>query len=118
MDKTDKLILLWYTKGFRDEIHGYSSVVPNDPLISKAYNIGANHAELGDDNRSFDYLSNHEILEQIRGDNEPHNIRGKQIKTENPFTSISVSVTDVMIDTLSNDSELGAYVRGLLNRTR
>lgn len=43
---------------------------------------------------------------------------GKQIKTESPFTSISVSVTDVMIDTLSNDAELGAYVRGLLNRTR
>lgn len=41
-----------------------------------------------------------------------------QIKTENPFTSISVSVTDVMIDTLSNDSKLGAYVRGLLNRAR
>ena len=42
----------------------------------------------------------------------------KQIKTENPFTSISVSVSDVMIDTLSNDAELGSYVRGLLNKTR
>lgn len=68
MDRTDKVILLWYTKGFRDELYGESSVVPNDPIISKAYNIGANHAELGDDNRSFNYLTNYEILKLIRND--------------------------------------------------
>lgn len=50
--------------------------------------------------------------------NEICNNIGKSIKTENPFTSISVSVSDVMIDTLTNDQDLGAYVRGLLNRTR
>lgn len=52
-------------------------------------------------------------------DNELCNNRGKEKEqTIYTFTNVSVSVTDVMINTLSNDQELGAYVRGLLNRTR
>lgn len=66
MDRTDKVILEWYNKGLHDELYGESSVVPSDTLITKAYNIGANHAVLGDDNRKFDYLSDYEILKIIR----------------------------------------------------
>lgn len=50
--------------------------------------------------------------------NEICNNFGKEGQIRYTFTNISVSVSDVMIDTLSNDQDLGAYVRGLLNRTR
>lgn len=68
---TDKELLEWYTKGFRDELYGDSSVVPSNTLITKAYNIGANHAFMGDEVRSFDYLTVEEILKRIK--NEVHN---------------------------------------------
>ena len=64
---TDKDLLEFYSKGWLDELSGSSSVVPNNTLITKAYNIGANHATLGDDNKSFDYLSNCEVLKIIKG---------------------------------------------------
>lgn len=67
MDRTDKVILEWYNKGWTDELHGSSSVVPTDTLITKAYIIGTNHAVLGDDNKSFNYLSDYEILKIIKG---------------------------------------------------
>lgn len=66
MDRTDKVILEWYNKGWSDELYGSSSVVPTDTLITKAYILGATHASVGDDNRSFDYLSDYEILNIIR----------------------------------------------------
>ena len=66
MDRTDKVILEWYTKGFRDKLYGDSSVVPSGTLVTKAYIMGSNHATLGDVNRSFDYLTIYEILKLIR----------------------------------------------------
>lgn len=62
---TDQEILEWYMKGFNDELKGTTSTVP-EGIASKAYGLGANHAEIGDDVRSVDYLSNEEILKLIR----------------------------------------------------
>lgn len=66
MDRTDLTLLEWYKKGWEDELYGSFSVVPNNTLITKAYNIGSNHAYVGDEVRSFDYLSDYEILKIIR----------------------------------------------------
>jgi len=67
MKTTDKKLLEFYMLGFNNELNGSSSVLPNDTLITKAYTIGANHAVLGDDVRSFDYLTDYELLKIIRG---------------------------------------------------
>lgn len=63
----DRELLEYYLKGFNDELNGSSSTLPNNTLITKAYTIGANHAVLGDDTRSFDYLIDEEILKIIKG---------------------------------------------------
>ena len=65
--ETDKELLEFYMLGFNDELNGTSSVVPNSTLLTKAYTIGANHAVLGDDVRSFDYLTDEQILKIIKG---------------------------------------------------
>lgn len=56
-------LLKWYRKGFHDELWNVKSNPPIEML--KAYELGKNHAILGDDCRSFDYLTNKEILERI-----------------------------------------------------
>ncbi len=63
---TDKELIQWYLKGWEDEMDGSYSVVPSDTLITKAYIIGANHAVLGDEVRSFDNLTEEEILKIIK----------------------------------------------------
>ena len=63
----DQILLEWYLKGFKDELNGSSSVMDEDPLHKKAYHIGSNHAFIGDNVRSVDYLSNKEILNIIYG---------------------------------------------------
>ena len=61
----NEILLLYYNKGFHDELHGTSTVMPDDELVKKAYAIGAAHALIGDDVRSVDYLTNEEILKLI-----------------------------------------------------
>lgn len=64
---TDKELLQWYSKGFSDELSGSSTVIPqNNYLELRAYEIGANHAFMGDEVRSFDYLTDEEILKIIK----------------------------------------------------
>lgn len=65
MDKIETELLYYYFRGWKDELYGSSSIVPEDKLITKAYNMGANHAVLGDDVKSVDYLSDEEILKMI-----------------------------------------------------
>lgn len=61
-----KTILEWYQKGFHDELWGTSSTLPeNDEVVRRAYSLGADHAIIGDDVRSVDYLSNDEIYKMI-----------------------------------------------------
>ena len=67
MDKIEAELLYYYFRGWKDELYGSSSVVPEDVLITKAYHMGANHSVLGDEVRSVDYLSDEEILKQIMG---------------------------------------------------
>lgn len=63
--KAEENLLKWYHIGFKDELNGTSSVIGDQHLL-KAYQLGATHAILGDDNRNFDYLSNAEILKEIQ----------------------------------------------------
>ena len=65
MEKIETELLYYYFRGWKDELYGSSSVVPEDVLITKAYNMGANHAILGDEVKNVDYLSDEEILKMI-----------------------------------------------------
>lgn len=67
MDKIETELLYYYFRGWKDELYGSSFIVPEDVLITKAYNMGANHTLLGDEVRSVDYLSDEVILKQIMG---------------------------------------------------
>lgn len=67
MSNDDNIILNYYMLGFKDELRGTSTIVPDDnPIYSKAYNLGAFHAIAGDDQTSLDYLTGEEILERIK----------------------------------------------------
>jgi hypothetical protein len=64
---TDKELLKWYSKGFSDELNGSSAVIPQNTYLElRAYKIGTNHAIMGDEVRSFDCLTNEEILKIIK----------------------------------------------------
>lgn len=60
----DKVLLIWYYKGFADELQGKTSVVDEEAL--PAYQLGALHAELGDDSDIVDSLTEDQILEIIK----------------------------------------------------
>ena len=55
-----------YMSGFKDELNSRTRVPTDDNLFMKAYQLGVNHAILGDDNRSFDNLKNEDILNLIK----------------------------------------------------
>lgn len=65
MNAKDTELLYYYFRGWKDEMYGSSSTLPEDMLINKAYSLGASHAFIGDDVRSADYLSDEEILKMI-----------------------------------------------------
>lgn len=62
----DNKLLEWYVSGFKDELNSRTRVPTDDNLFMKAYQLGVNHAILGDDNRSFDNLKNEDILNLIK----------------------------------------------------
>jgi len=61
----NQLIMSWYMTGFRDELSGSSSVMPDDKILEKAYSIGAGDAIIGDDVSSVDQKTEDEIIRQI-----------------------------------------------------
>lgn len=63
---TDNELLDYYMWGFTDELEGEQPTFFKDDLADKAYRLGRDHAIIGDDVRSVDYLSNEEILTQIK----------------------------------------------------
>jgi hypothetical protein len=64
---TDKELIQWYYKGFKDELNGCSTIMSQDNFLElRAYEIGANHAALGDEIKSFDNLTEEEILKIIK----------------------------------------------------
>jgi hypothetical protein len=67
----DDEILDWYFKGFNDELIGSSSIIPEEILLQKAYNVGSLHAStvVNDDKRiDLTLVSNEEILKMIEND--------------------------------------------------
>lgn len=66
---TDKEILDWYNKGFDDALNNSITIIGHNPdnyIEVRAYEIGANHAMLGDEVRNFDSLSEEQILKIIK----------------------------------------------------
>ena len=63
---SDEELLGCYMHGFMDELDNKPDYDFGLPIKNRAYNIGRSHALIGDDVRSVDYLSNDEILNQIR----------------------------------------------------
>jgi hypothetical protein len=61
----DDNLLDWYMKGFDDELRGSSTVESDNEIDMIAYNLGAQHAIIGDDVSSIDNLSNEEIIGMI-----------------------------------------------------
>lgn len=51
-----------YLQGFSDELDNANEL----HLIKRAYNIGKQHAIIGDDIESVDYLTDEEILVEIK----------------------------------------------------
>lgn len=62
----DKTLIDAYLWGFTDELEGIKSTSIKDPLCIKAYRLGHDHAIIGDDVRSADYLTTEEILNMIK----------------------------------------------------
>lgn len=64
---TDKNLLKIYKEGFTDELdNNFDSRRVNNNLDGKAYNLGSFHAMVGDESKSFDSLSDEQILKIIR----------------------------------------------------
>lgn len=63
---SDEELLGCYMHGFMDELDNNLDYEFDLPIKNRAYNIGKSHALIGDDVRSVDYLSNDEIIKQIR----------------------------------------------------
>jgi hypothetical protein len=64
LSKEDKELLKWYKYGFSDELKSVTRKV--EVKYKEAYNLGANHALIGDDVSSVDLLTEEEILEMIK----------------------------------------------------
>jgi hypothetical protein len=63
---SDEELLGYYMLGFEDELDNNHEQKFDNPLMNRAYNLGRLHALIGDDVRSVDYLTNDEIIKQIR----------------------------------------------------
>ena len=64
---TDKKLLKIYIEGFIDELcNNFDNRRLNNNLDGKAYNLGSFHAKVGDESKSFDSLSDEQILKIIR----------------------------------------------------
>ena len=61
---TNTRLLTWYNRGWFDECHGTTSVVPKK--FERAYNVGVADYILGDDIPATDLQTNEEILEKIK----------------------------------------------------
>lgn len=58
-------VLKWYMIGFKDELLQNESVLPDETIICRAYEIGKIDAIIGDDIPGHDTRSEEEILKDI-----------------------------------------------------
>lgn len=63
---SDEKLLEHYMWGFTDELDSRPSPVFDDDMLTNAYKLGRDHAIIGDDVKSVDYLSNQQILRLIK----------------------------------------------------
>lgn len=64
METIDKVLLCIYKRGFNDELNGRDKFRILT-AIKRAYQLGSQHAIIGDDMPSTDYKTDEEILKQI-----------------------------------------------------
>jgi hypothetical protein len=64
-EKDKDNLLKWYMKGFNDELRGTTTIESDNKIDMVAYNLGAQHAIIGDDVSSIDNLSDEEIISMI-----------------------------------------------------
>lgn len=57
IDEYGGKLLEWYLKGFNDELKGTTTIVTDDRLLMKAYDIGATDAIIGDDISDYDMVA-------------------------------------------------------------
>jgi len=76
MDNKDKELLDVYMWGFNDELEGKQKMWNPNPLLLKAYNLGRDHAIIGDDVRSvkLDKIKAMQIILTMyyRAEHHPH----------------------------------------------
>lgn len=58
-------VLSTYRQGFNDELEGKDRTIYKDTILNKAYKLGREYAELGDEVKSFDFMSEEQILNII-----------------------------------------------------
>ena len=63
---TDKNLLEWYMKGFNDELKGTTTIMSENEIENKAYQIGAIDTIIGDDISLWDDQSDEEIIKRIK----------------------------------------------------
>lgn len=71
MTNKDKQLLEMYLKGFKHELNNQYFNIYSDPLVAIAYNLGRDHAIIGDEVQSIDNLTNEQILNLIKNGNLP-----------------------------------------------
>ena len=64
----DRFLLVYYKKGFENELDGINTELEKfgNELEEKSYKLGVLHASVGDGVRTVDYLSDEEILKEIK----------------------------------------------------
>jgi hypothetical protein len=68
MNDNDKELLEIYLKGFNDELYEKYFNIYSDTLKSRAYELGKDHAIIGDMVRAVDYLSDEQVLKLIKNE--------------------------------------------------
>ncbi len=64
-ENIDAELLVWYMHGWHDELDGKTRYVGGSP-IDKAYQLGRDHAYVGDEISSTELLTNEQILREIK----------------------------------------------------
>lgn len=116
---TDESLLQWYRKGFRDELHGSSTVESDYPIEMTAYSLGANHADLKRNNDStMESLSDVEILKLIKATKIIYKLKEQSIsviKLSERIRPAFIKDTSIFLEVSEKEfsDELSLYESGL-----
>lgn len=78
MTQEDRELLTWYFYGYNDQLIKKSRILDCSSIQKKAYNIGARHAMIADDDPTLDYLTDSETLEIIKDEYTKEKEKGQK----------------------------------------